>query len=173
VFTVTAGCSRVSVMGRLAPGTPSGDQIGVSSRPPPPVNTPMNVRAAACRANRRRQAMTAAASAASAFPPIRYVSCVSHDHSRDEPPVRVADQIPEVSGPPPTSVRSIDGAAEILNPVLALPVERRLDTLIRRMRDLGRLATTNPKLRTSPEGRGLHGRIMDFCATSAARQLPQ
>jgi hypothetical protein len=29
--------------------------------------------------------------------------------------------------------RSIDGAAEILNPALALPVERRLDTLIRRM----------------------------------------
>jgi hypothetical protein len=65
---VTAWCSRCRrSTGRLVPSTALVDQpagAGPSSRPP--VNTPMRVHEAACRAKRRRHAATAAPSAARA-----------------------------------------------------------------------------------------------------------
>jgi transcriptional regulator with XRE-family HTH domain/tetratricopeptide (TPR) repeat protein len=67
---------------------------------------------------------------------------------------------------------SIDGAAEVLAPVLILPAEQRLDTLVRRLRDVGRLLAARPDLRSSIQGRTLHVAVTEFCAVGAARQLP-
>jgi hypothetical protein len=68
--------------------------------------------------------------------------------------------------------RSLDGAVEVLTPVLKLPAEQRLDTLVRRLRDVGRLIAISPQLRSSAQARTLHAAIMEFCATDVARQLP-
>jgi transcriptional regulator with XRE-family HTH domain/tetratricopeptide (TPR) repeat protein len=67
---------------------------------------------------------------------------------------------------------SVDGAAEVLQPVLALPAEQRLDTLIRRLRGVGRIITTDATIRTSVQGRELNAAITDFCASGGIRQLP-
>ncbi|MFF5233653.1 helix-turn-helix domain-containing protein [Dactylosporangium sp. NPDC000521] len=67
---------------------------------------------------------------------------------------------------------TVDGAVEVLSPVLKLPTEQRLDTVARRLREVDRLISSKPTLRTSPEARGLQAAIRDFCAGSVSRQLP-
>jgi len=70
------------------------------------------------------------------------------------------------------SASSVDGAAEVLRPVLALPAEQRLDTLVRRLRDVGRLIVGDAAIRTSAPARELHAAITEFCASGSTRQLP-
>jgi tetratricopeptide (TPR) repeat protein len=67
---------------------------------------------------------------------------------------------------------SIDGAIEVLNPVLELPTEQRLDTVARRLREVDRLIGSRPTFRTGPEARTLQAAIRDFCTGSVSRQLP-
>ncbi|GIG75072.1 helix-turn-helix transcriptional regulator [Planosporangium flavigriseum] len=69
--------------------------------------------------------------------------------------------------------RSLDGAIDVLAPVLKLPNEQRLDTLVRRMRDVGRLIANSPQLRFSAEARALHAGITEFCAIDVARRFPK
>jgi hypothetical protein len=40
------------------------------------------------------------------------------------------------------------------------------------MRDVGRLISRNPQMRSAPEASSLLAAINEFCATGAARQLP-
>ncbi|MEU7905914.1 helix-turn-helix transcriptional regulator [Actinoplanes sp. NPDC049118] len=66
----------------------------------------------------------------------------------------------------------VEGAAEILGPVLALPPEQRLDTVVRRLRGVGRLLGSNPSLRGSLPAKSLHSEISSFCLTGSTPQLP-
>ena len=70
------------------------------------------------------------------------------------------------------AANSLDGAVEVLNPVLELPTEQRLDTVARRLREVDRLIGSNRTLRASPEARGLQAAIREFCTGSVSRQLP-
>jgi transcriptional regulator with XRE-family HTH domain len=65
----------------------------------------------------------------------------------------------------------LDGAADALTPVLAIPPEQRLDPVTRRMREVGR-ALVEPRLRGSSAARALQGQVEGFCAASLPAQLP-
>ena len=66
----------------------------------------------------------------------------------------------------------LDGARDVLAPVLALPADRRLAPVVRRMRGIDGLITANPRLRNSADADDLHANIIEFCAITAANQLP-
>jgi transcriptional regulator with XRE-family HTH domain/tetratricopeptide (TPR) repeat protein len=67
---------------------------------------------------------------------------------------------------------SLDGATDILIPVLELPIEQRLDTLARRLREVGTLINARASMRSSPKAQALRLAISEFCASSISRQLP-
>jgi tetratricopeptide (TPR) repeat protein len=71
-----------------------------------------------------------------------------------------------------TGSAGIEGAAEVLNPVLSIPDEKRLDTVVRRLRDVSRFISANPAVQASPSARKLQADIMEFCMSGNARQLP-
>jgi transcriptional regulator with XRE-family HTH domain/tetratricopeptide (TPR) repeat protein len=65
----------------------------------------------------------------------------------------------------------IDGAAELLSPVLSIPVEKRLDTVVRRLREVSRFISSTPALDASRPGQQLRSDIIDFCTTGSIRQI--
>ena len=66
----------------------------------------------------------------------------------------------------------VDGATEFLKPVLALPPEQRLDTVIRRLRGVGRIISSSASLQRSLPAKKLYSEINSFCLDGSAPQLP-
>jgi hypothetical protein len=70
------------------------------------------------------------------------------------------------------SSNGIEGAAEFLKPVLALPPEQRLDTVVRRLRGVGRVIASSASLQRSLPAKKLYSEINSFCLDRSAPQLP-
>jgi hypothetical protein len=71
-----------------------------------------------------------------------------------------------------TGSNGVEGAAEFLTPVLALPPEQRLDTVVRRLRSVGRIIASSAPLQKSLPARKLHSEINGFCLHRSTPQLP-
>lgn len=66
----------------------------------------------------------------------------------------------------------VEGAEEVLRPVLALPPEQRLDTVVRRLRSVGRILASSAPLQRSLPARRLYSDINSFCVGGSTPQLP-